>query len=105
MGMDNKTLNKYYRKELESGKAMANNLIAQRLYQMAVGREAVFDKNTGEVIVEYLKPNLRALMYLANVRLGWNETQTIQSTVEVEQGVQIYLPDNGMTIEASGELL
>lgn len=103
MGINQKTLVKYFQDELISGKAMANNLIAQRLYQMAVGKEAVIDNMTGEILSEAIRPSLPALIYLAKVRLGWNEVNVVQSTVEMSSGVQIYLPDNGMTIEAKGE--
>ncbi len=97
LGMNNKTVTKYFEEELRSGRATAKNTIAQRLYNIAIGREAVVDPETHEIISPPIKPNLSALIFLAKTRLGWKETQVLESSVEVKStGVQIYLPDNGM---------
>ena len=99
LGMDNKTLTKYYGKEITEGRATAKNTIAQRLYNIAVGREAVIDKDTNEILSPPVKPNLSALIFLAKTRLGWKETAVLEQNVQVQSGVQIYLPDNGMRCE------
>ena len=99
LGMDNKTLVKHFKEELRSGRATAKNTIAQRLYNIAVGKDEIRDPETKEIIVKEVKPNLSALIFLAKTRLGWRETQVIEQTVDMKSGVQIYLPDNGMRCE------
>lgn len=97
LGMDNKTLTKYFPEELKSGRATAKGKIAQRLYNIGVGKEAVLDPETKEVIVPAVAPNLTALIFLAKTRLGWKETQIVEQNVDLKSsGVKIYLPDNGM---------
>ena len=97
LGLDNKTVTKYYPEELLSGRATAKNKIAQRLYQMAVGRDPIYDPETKELIDEGVRPNLGALIFLAKTRLGWKETHVVEQNVDFKpQGVSIYLPDNGM---------
>lgn len=100
LGMDDKTVTKYYKEELVSGKCTANGKIAQRLYNMAIGKDPVVDPETNTVIAEGSPPNLIALIFLAKTRLGWRETKVLEQTVDMKtSGVQIYLPDNGMTSE------
>ena len=94
LGMSQTTLQKYFKHELDTGRATAKNTIAQRLYQIAVGKEAIVSE-TGEILVLPVKPNLAALIFLAKTRLGWKETQVVESH-EMTSGVTIYLPDNGM---------
>lgn len=94
MGMSNETLYKYFYDELKEGRAQANSKIAQRLYQIAVGRDEMKNDN-GQIVQEPKTPNLSALIFLAKVRLGWNEVQVIESK-EIKTSVQIYIPDNGM---------
>lgn len=97
LGMDFKTLTKYFGPELEAGRATAKNTIAQKLYQVAIGRDPIIDPETGQEIAPAIKPNLSALIFLAKTRLGWKETQVVEQSVEMKSGgVQIYLPDNGM---------
>jgi transcriptional regulator with XRE-family HTH domain len=97
LGMDFKTLTKYFKEELEAGRATAKNTIAQKIYQVAVGRDAITDPETGQELAPAVKPNLSALIFLAKTRLGWKETQVVEQSVEMKSGgVQIYLPDNGM---------
>ena len=100
LGMDNKTLTLYFEHELVSGRATAKNKIAEKLYQIAVGRDQIIDPKSGNEIAPAIKPNLSALIFLAKTRLGWKETATLEGSVELKSsGVQIYLPDNGMRCE------
>lgn len=100
LGMDNKTLTKRFPEELLSGRATAKNTIAQRLYNIAIGKDAIIHPDTKEVIAPAIKPNLSALIFLAKTRLGWKETAVLEQNVQVQSaGVQIYLPDNGMRCE------
>lgn len=97
LNMDFKTLTKYFKEELEAGRATAKNTIAQKLYQIAIGRDSIIDPETGQELAPPIKPNLSALIFLAKTRLGWKETQVVEQSVDVKSGgVQIYLPDNGM---------
>jgi len=99
LGMDNKTLTKHFPEELLSGRATAKNTIAQRLYNIAIGKDAVIDPVTHELIAAAIKPNLSALIFLAKTRLGWKETAILEQKVDMQtSGVTIYLPDNGMQI-------
>lgn len=102
LGIDNKTVTKYFEEELRSGRATAKNTIANRLYNIAIGKDAVINE-LGEVIAPAIKPNLSALIFLAKTRLGWKETQIIEQNVEMTTGVKIYLPDNGMKCEGEGD--
>ncbi len=99
LGMDNKTVTAHFPEELLSGRATAKNTIAQRLYNIAIGKDAVVDPSTNEVIAPAVKPNLSALIFLAKTRLGWKETAVLEQNVQVQSGVRIYLPDNGMKCE------
>lgn len=104
LGMDNKTLTKRFPEELISGRATAKNTIAQRLYVIAIGKDAVIHPDTNQVIAAAIKPNLSALIFLAKTRLGWKETAVLEQNVQVQSpGVQIYLPDNGMRCEGDNE--
>ena len=98
LGMDNKTLTTHFPEELLSGRATAKNTIAQRLYNIAIGKEAVIHPDTNQVIAPPVKPNLSALIFLAKTRLGWKETAVLEQNVQVQQtsGVTNYIPDNGM---------
>jgi hypothetical protein len=100
LGMDNKTLTKYFEKELISGRAVSKNTIAERLYKMAVGREAVIDPASGIQLHPAIAPDRSALIFLAKVRLGWKETAVVEQTVDVKSSeVKFYIPDNGMRCE------
>ena len=103
LGMDNKTLTKYFPEELLSGRATAKNTIAQRLYNIAIGKDAVINPKTKEVIAPPVKPNLSALIFLAKTRLGWKETNVLEQNVQVQSGVKIYLPENGMKCEGEAD--
>ena len=93
MGMSNESLYRYFSEELHEGRSNARSKIAQRLYQIAIGFEEVKD-DEGNVVKEAKKPNLSALIFLAKTRLGWKETQIIESN-EIKTSVQIFIPHNG----------
>jgi hypothetical protein len=90
--MGHSSLHKWFSEELKEGRANAKSKIAQRLYQVAIGAEEMKDK-TGKVIRQERKPNLSALIFLAKTRLGWKETQIIESN-ELKTSVQILIPHN-----------
>lgn len=95
LGINIKTLEKHFKQELKEGRATAKSTIAQRIYQVAVGKEEVIDKETNEVLMPAVKPNLTALIFLAKTRLGWKETQIVETKQEVIQKAILELPDNG----------
>jgi hypothetical protein len=56
VGIDDKTLRKHYRKELDDGKAKANSQIAKTLYGKAIGGDTT------------------ALIWWTKTQLRWSET-------------------------------
>src|SRR5690606_30686622 len=86
------SLHKYLSEELKEGRANAKSKNAQRLYQIAVGADEM-KNDKGEVIRKERRPNLSALIFLAKTRLGWKETQIIESN-ELKTSVQIFIPHN-----------
>jgi len=61
VGIDAKTLRKYYRSELDSGHIKANAAVARALYRQAV------DEGSTSAAIFWLK-----------ARAGWRETQNIE---------------------------
>ncbi len=100
LGMDDKTLCIHFRKEIDTGRSTAKNTIAERLYNIAVGRGAIYEN--GNLTHAELKPSLGALIFLAKTRLGWKETQVVEAH-NFKGGVQVYLPDNGMREDNSAD--
>lgn len=98
LGVCINTVVNHFEEELEVGRSTAKTKIAQKLYNIAIGRDAVINED-GEVIAPEIKPNLSALIFLAKTRLGWKETAVIEQNLQVSAGVKIYLPDNGMRAE------
>lgn len=76
------TLTRLYRKELNEGKAHADIVIRQRIYQIAVGR---WDEKN-RVWIE--PPDKTMLMFLGKTRLGMRETNRVEMTS----------PDGSMTV-------
>ena len=62
MDMDDVTLRKHYRKELDLGKAKANAKIGQTLFQQAVAG------------------NFKAAQFWARCQMGWKEKSSIEIT-------------------------
>ena len=62
VGIDDKTLRKYYRNELDSGKAKANGQIAKTLYSKAVGGDTT------------------SLIWWTKTQMKWAETQKHELT-------------------------
>lgn len=104
MRMGTTSMYKYFGEELRQGRANAKSKIAQRLYQLAIGAEEVKNEQ-GEVVKKGRPPNLSALIFLAKIRLGWRETQVIE-TKETKTNIQIVIPHNGrMPIQESEPIL
>jgi hypothetical protein len=62
VGIDDKTLRKYYRTELDTGKAKANGQIAKTLYSKAVGGDTT------------------SLIWWTKTQMKWAETQKHELT-------------------------
>ena len=74
VGIDDKTLRKYYRAELDSGKAKANSQIAKTLYQKAVAGDTT------------------SLIWWTKSQMRWSETVRQEMTGadgEPLQGIQV----------------
>ena len=72
IGIDDKTLYKYYRDELELSSTKANANVGKFLYQAASG-QALKDGATYSDCV-------RAAMFWAKTRMGWKETNVQEHT-------------------------
>lgn len=73
IGVSVETLKKLYRKELDSGKTRADNVLRQTMYSLAVGVRNPDNPN------EYITPPDRTmLIFLGKTRLGMKETQALE---------------------------
>ncbi len=74
VGIDDKTLRKYYRHELDTGKAKANGQIAKTLYNKATGGDTT------------------ALIWWTKTQMKWSETikqEVTGADGEPLQGIQV----------------
>lgn len=72
IGIDAKTLRKYYRKELDSSVTKANAAVGRFLYQNASGQTLKDGASHSDCV--------RAAMFWAKTRMGWRETQDLNHT-------------------------
>ena len=66
IGIDDKTLYKYYREELENSAIKANANVGKFLYQAASGQALATGATYSDCV--------RAAMFWAKTRMGWKET-------------------------------
>jgi len=66
IGIDDKTLYKYYREELENSAIKANANVGKFLYQAASGQALTTGATYSDCV--------RAAMFWAKTRMGWKET-------------------------------
>ncbi len=66
IGIDDKTLYKYYREELENSAIKANANVGKFLYQAASGQALATGATHSDCV--------RAAMFWAKTRMGWKET-------------------------------
>ena len=66
IGIDDKTLYKYYREELENSAIKANANVGKFLYQAASGQALTTGASYSDCV--------RAAMFWAKTRMGWKET-------------------------------
>ena len=72
IGIDDKTLYKYYREELENSAIKANANVGKFLYQAASGQALTTGATYSDCV--------RAAMFWAKTRMGWKETITQEHT-------------------------
>jgi len=74
------TLEKHFRKEIDTGSLVANALVAESMFQQATGRAKVVrvhDDGTQETVREPVKPNRTMGIWWSKARMGWSETRRI----------------------------
>ena len=83
IGIDDKTLYKYYREELENSAIKANANVGKFLYQAASGQALTTGATYSDCV--------RAAMFWAKTRMGWKETnvQEVKMADEPIAKVQI----------------
>ena len=69
IGVDKKTLYKYYRDELDNAHIKANAAVGRFLYQAASGQSLDKGANHSDCV--------RAAMFWAKTRMGWRETNVL----------------------------
>ena len=72
IGIDDKTLYKYYRDELENSAIKANANVGKFLYQAASGQSLKDGATYSDCV--------RAAMFWAKTRMGWKETNVQEHT-------------------------
>ena len=72
IGIDDKTLYKYYRDELENSAIKANANVGKFLYQAASGQALTTGASYSDCV--------RAAMFWAKTRMGWKETNVQEHT-------------------------
>lgn len=70
IGVDAKTLRKYYRDELDNSVTKANAAVGRFLYQNATGNTLKDGASHSDCV--------RAAMFWAKTRMGWSETQKLE---------------------------
>ena len=71
IGIDDKTMYKYYRTELEQSAMKANARVGKFLYEAASGQAMKDGASYSDCV--------RAAMFWAKTRMGWRETQVIDN--------------------------
>jgi len=82
IGIDDKTLYKYYREELENSAIKANANVGKFLYQAASGQALATGATHSDCV--------RAAMFWAKTRMGWKETNVQEHTGK--DGTPLQLP-------------
>ena len=72
IGIDRKTLSKYYRAEIDIAQVKADAAVAKFLYDTASGRALKNGATYSDCV--------RAAMFWAKTRMGWRETQELNHT-------------------------
>ena len=81
IGIDDKTLYKYYREELENSAIKANANVGKFLYQAASGQALTTGATHSDCV--------RAAMFWAKTRMGWKETNVQEHTGKDGTALQV----------------
>lgn len=81
IGIDSKTLRKYYRDELDNSVTKANAAVGRFLYQNATGNTLKDGASHSDCV--------RAAMFWAKTRMGWRETNNLDVTSNGESITKI----------------
>lgn len=81
IGIDPKTLRKYYRDELDNSVTKANAAVGRFLYQNATGNTLKDGASHSDCV--------RAAMFWAKTRMGWRETNNLDVTSNGESITKI----------------
>ncbi len=95
IGIDDKTMYKYYRAELEQSAMKANANVGKFLYQAASGQALTTGATHSDCV--------RAAMFWAKTRMGWKETN-VQEHTGANGGV-IQVNTTAMSAEEAYNLL
>ena len=82
IGIDDKTLYKYYREELENSATKANANVGKFLYQAASGQALATGATYSDCV--------RAAMFWAKTRMGWKETNVQEHTGANGGAIQVF---------------
>lgn len=74
IGIDDKTLRKYYREELDNAHVKAHAAVGRFLYQNATGQTLAKGATHSDCV--------RAAMFWAKTRMGWRETDNLNLSSE-----------------------
>ena len=85
IGIDDKTLYKYYKEELDNSAIKANANVGKFLYQAASGQALTTGASYSDCV--------RAAMFWAKTRMGWKETNAQEENKEAKNN-----PKNTITI-------
>ena len=75
IGIDEKTLRKWYREELDTAATKANAKVAESLYKKATGW-----KRNGAPEDERMPPDTTAAIFWAKTRMKWKDTSALEVT-------------------------
>ena len=95
MGIDTKTLLKYYGEEMADGKARASYAVSKTLYAQATGEK---DKDGNWTIL----PNLSAAIFWTKAQMGWREGSLLQTQQLGADGKPIDPPKLGISFDDGG---
>ena len=74
-GINNDTLKKYFKKELDQGKAKANAKVGQTLFQKAVAGDTT------------------AAIWWSKTQMGWSETKKVEHSGEIARKLEDFYGD------------
>ncbi len=74
------TLERHFRKEIDTGALLANALVAESLFNQAVGRAKLIEiqeDGTKVILKERVEADKGAAIWWSKARMGWSETRRL----------------------------